>query len=56
MHKYRVTVEKIVEVLEKSESVIEVKTSEDKLMLRNKDWANIMTVNINIIDLETYPY
>lgn len=44
MHKFGVTVEKIVEVLEKSESVIEVKTSEDKLSLRNKDWANIMTV------------
>jgi hypothetical protein len=44
MHKFGVTVEKISEVLEKSESVIEVKTHEDKLSLRNKDWANIMTV------------
>jgi hypothetical protein len=46
MLKFGVTAEKIVEVLEKNESVVEIKTVEDVLCLRNKDFSNMKSVFI----------
>jgi hypothetical protein len=46
MHKSGATVEKMEEVLKTTESGIESKTTDNKLYLRNKDWANLKTVRL----------
>jgi len=51
--KYKVTVEKIEEVLKNNpDSGIEVSEEDNKLYLRNKDWINIRMVTIILFNLK----
>ena len=56
MNKYGVTAEKIEEVLKANDAEIEVKSVDNKVYLRNKDWSNLRTVNTKNNKIETYSY
>jgi la-related protein 1 len=55
MKKNAVTVEKLKELLKQFDTIIETKTEDEKIYLRNKNWETIRDVHYNII-VESHSY